>query len=78
MEVAGDGTTVAVDAHSAQDIAAGLRTLLADEALVAQLRVRGLKRAGEFSWDKSAAETCRIYHEVLDDQPSAVRLYATR
>jgi alpha-1,3-rhamnosyl/mannosyltransferase len=77
MEVAGEGTTAMAEAHSVQDIAAGLWTLLTDDPLVVQLRKRGLARASEFSWDKSAAETCQIYREVLDEQPIVSRMYAS-
>jgi alpha-1,3-rhamnosyl/mannosyltransferase len=78
LEVAGAGTVVTADPHSTEDIAAGLWDLLTNEPLVAQLRKRGLIRAAEFSWDRSAAEACQIYRELLDEPPAATRMYATR
>jgi alpha-1,3-rhamnosyl/mannosyltransferase len=66
-EVAGHGTTVAAEAMSVEDIAAGLYRLLTDAALTVRLRERGFARARDFSWDRCAAETYRLYQEVYDE-----------
>lgn len=65
IEVAGQDAALAVDPHSTQDIAGGLYRLLTDEILVARMRIRAFARAGEFSWDKCAAQLYQLYGEVL-------------
>jgi glycosyltransferase involved in cell wall biosynthesis len=60
-EIAG-GAAVLVDPLDVDSIAAGI-----DEAIGRrdELRPRGLARAGEFSWDESAARTQAVYRDVL-------------
>jgi glycosyltransferase involved in cell wall biosynthesis len=77
-EVAGEGTAVAVEPHSVQDIAGGLQRLLADANLAQSLRARGLDRAREFSWDRCAAETFQLYQHVLRSRVQRSVLYCTR
>jgi glycosyltransferase involved in cell wall biosynthesis len=42
-----------------------LRAVLADPALRAALRARGLAQAATFSWERTAAATLAVYHEVV-------------
>jgi hypothetical protein len=35
-----------------------------DSAVRESLVTKGLERAKMFNWDKTAAETCRVYQEV--------------
>lgn len=60
-EIAG-GAAVLVDPLDVDSIAAGV-----DEAMARrdELRPRGFVRAGEFSWDDSAARTQAVYREIL-------------
>ncbi|MBV9092535.1 MAG: glycosyltransferase family 4 protein, partial [Streptosporangiaceae bacterium] len=74
-EVAGTGTAVVVDPHSADDIARGLWQIVSDPMLAAQLRARGLERARAFSWDRCAAETLAIYRELLEGRPGSMKLF---
>jgi glycosyltransferase involved in cell wall biosynthesis len=62
-EVAGDAALL-VDPRDTRAIAEALGRLLSDETLRALLRVRGLKRAGQFSWERAARETQLIYELV--------------
>ncbi len=62
-EVAGDAALL-VDPRNTQGLADALGRLLSDEALRALLRVRGLKRAGQFSWERAARETLLLYELV--------------
>ncbi|MGQ9489414.1 MAG: glycosyltransferase family 4 protein [Anaerolineae bacterium] len=41
-----------------------LRRVLADPALAADLRLRGLAQAAQFSWERAAAETVAVYRQV--------------
>jgi glycosyltransferase involved in cell wall biosynthesis len=58
-EVAGDAALL-VDPLDVADISRGLTRLLTDEALRADLRAKGLKRAATFTWEQTAAKTYEI------------------
>lgn len=62
-EVVGDAGLY-VDPLNDEDLAAAMEKVLADEELAADLRVRGLKRAGRFSWQRAAAQTLEILREA--------------
>jgi hypothetical protein len=38
---------------------------LTDSVLAADLRARSLKRAAQFSWEKTATETLSVYEETF-------------
>jgi glycosyltransferase involved in cell wall biosynthesis len=59
-EVAG-GAAVLVDPYRPEDIAAGIRRVLADPAFAADLVARGREQAARFSWRKAARESMRVY-----------------
>lgn len=63
-EVAGDAALL-VDPTDVAAIAQAMRRILEDEALAADLRQRGLARAAEFSWERTARETIAVYERVL-------------
>ncbi len=58
-EVAGDAALL-VHPYRASDIAFALRQILTDSKLAADLSKKGLARAREFSWDRTARETLEI------------------
>lgn len=62
-EVLGDAA-VLIDPREADSIADGITRALGDDALRADLRRKGLARAGRFSWDKSVQQVRRIYEEI--------------
>lgn len=64
-EVVGDAALL-FNAEDAQDMAAKISSVLADKAIQASLRQKGLERAGYFSWDKCASQTIAAYHQALD------------
>jgi glycosyltransferase involved in cell wall biosynthesis len=47
------------------EIGAALRKLAQDEDLAASLRARGLARAAEFSWQRTARETRAVYAAAI-------------
>ncbi|CAA9340095.1 MAG: Glycosyltransferase [uncultured Chloroflexia bacterium] len=61
-EVIGDGGLL-VDPDPAA-LAAGMRQLLADEALRSTLRARGFERAAQFSWERSARMMLNLYRGI--------------
>ena len=66
-EVGGD-CSLLVDPENPQEIAAKLATLAWDRPVVEDLRVRGLARARDWTWEKTAHLTSEVYHRVLVDK----------
>jgi glycosyltransferase involved in cell wall biosynthesis len=62
-EAVGDAGVLA-DATDPAAFASALASVLLDEARRADLRARGLKRAGGFTWERCAAETLAVYREL--------------
>lgn len=67
-EVAGDAA-LTVNPFDVEAIADTMRRVLADPALAAHLRERGLARARQFSWERTARETLAVYERVLATAP---------
>jgi len=63
-EVAG-GAALLADPRDPGAIAAALKRVLADRALAADLRERGLKRAAELDWRSFAAANLALYRRLL-------------
>jgi glycosyltransferase involved in cell wall biosynthesis len=62
-EVVGDAA-VLVNPANVFDIARGIRDVLLDEALRADLIRRGLEQASRFSWERTARQMLEIYQEA--------------
>lgn len=62
-EVAGNAALL-VEPEDWQAIASAIERVLSDTRLREQLRAAGLKRAREFSWQATAAETLAVYQEL--------------
>lgn len=64
-EVVGDAalTVTPTDVDALRE---GLRRLLQDAELRAELREKGLQRAAAFSWERAAAETLQLYRRLTD------------
>ena len=62
-EVAGDAALL-VDPYSVDEIAEAMHRVLTDETLRVALIRKGLKRASQFSWEKTARETLAVYKGV--------------
>jgi glycosyltransferase involved in cell wall biosynthesis len=62
-EVVGDAG-ILVDPHNEEEIAAALERVLADPALAHDLRQRSLRRAADFSWDRTAEQLIDIFQEM--------------
>jgi len=63
-EVAGDSALL-VDPTNVEDIAYGLAQILDNPARSAQLKSKGLVRARQFSWRRTAEETVAIYRSLV-------------
>jgi glycosyltransferase involved in cell wall biosynthesis len=62
-EVAGDAA-VLVDPYDVDSIVDGMRRVLTDPVLAADLRRKGIERAREFSWERSVEKTRQVYQEI--------------
>ena len=69
-EVAG-GTALLVDPFSTTSIARAMERLLRDDAEALALARRGLERAGDFDWDRSAAAHADVFLRAVNAVPSA-------
>ena len=54
------------DPLDAVELAGKMHTLLLEEDIRSNLRVKGLERAKEFTWERAAAETLKVYSELLE------------
>ena len=59
------GAALLFDPLDERAIAAATRSALGDEALRRDLAGRGRARAGEFSWEQTAADTAAVYRELV-------------
>ena len=66
-EIAGNAALL-VDPYSVTDIAAGMQRIVGETSLRSQLRQRGLVRAQEFSWQKTAQETFTVYNKLVTEK----------
>jgi Glycosyltransferase len=63
-EVCGDAA-VYVDPNDALSIAGGIQRTLTDDSLRSNLIERGLRRAKNFTWEKTARETLKVFGQLL-------------
>ncbi|MFZ2361174.1 MAG: glycosyltransferase family 1 protein [Anaerolineae bacterium] len=63
-EVVGDAA-ILVDPSDVAQIADAMRLVLTQPALAAELRARGLARAAQFTWERTARETIAVYERVV-------------
>jgi glycosyltransferase involved in cell wall biosynthesis len=63
-EVAGDAA-ILVDPYSVQEISEGMKSLVTQDGLRAELVKKGLQRVEEFSWDKSAKLLWKKMDELI-------------
>ncbi len=62
-EVLGDAALL-VTPTDTQAISVAITSILRDPALAEDLRIRGLARSQQFSWDKTARETLAVYEQA--------------
>ena len=71
-EVAGDAA-ILVDPYRVGQIAEAMQRVLADGTLAGELRAKGMERAEQFSWERTARETIAVYEKVFSVQPSSAK-----
>ncbi|MBI5071276.1 glycosyltransferase family 4 protein [Candidatus Falkowbacteria bacterium] len=62
-EVAGEAAYL-VDPYSPENMAEGINRVLTDDHLREDLKIRGLDRARQFSWERCARETWKVLEEL--------------
>jgi glycosyltransferase involved in cell wall biosynthesis len=62
-EVVGEAA-ILIDPQDVDALAQRIERVLEDRRLKEELRCRGLEQARKFSWEKTAAETARVYKQV--------------
>ena len=66
-EVVGDAA-VLVDPYDVDSIAEGIRRVVEDSALRETLRRKGIERARQFSWDRTAELTWKVLQEAAENE----------
>lgn len=67
MEEVAGGAALTVEVGDAKGLAAALADVIDDPALARSLRERGRARAGEFTWDRTAAAMVELYRRAVED-----------
>ncbi|MCJ7805554.1 glycosyltransferase family 4 protein [Patescibacteria group bacterium] len=63
----GDDAAIFVDPGNPKDIAAGIKRVIENRNLREELIEKGLRRIKDFSWDKTAKETVKVYRKVVGE-----------
>jgi glycosyltransferase involved in cell wall biosynthesis len=71
-EVVGNAA-VLVNPENVFEIMRALHRVLIDQTLRDKLKARGYAQAKRFSWDASAQQILRVYHEVADKRPTTTK-----
>jgi glycosyltransferase involved in cell wall biosynthesis len=61
-----EGAAVLVDPESVESIAAGIRRVLDDSTLRAEVIAAGRERSRDFTWSRCASETLRVLEDVAE------------
>jgi glycosyltransferase involved in cell wall biosynthesis len=72
-EVVGNAA-VLVNPENVFEIMRALHRVLIDQTLRDKLKARGYAQAKRFSWDASAQQILRVYHEVADKRPTTTKM----
>lgn len=62
----GEDATIKFDPKDPQDLLNKIETVLADSTLQKSLIEKGKKRADQFCWEKTAAETLEVYKKLIN------------
>lgn len=63
-EIAG-GAAVFANPEKTEEIKTAIKNLLNDQEMQKELVLKGIKRAKEFTWEKTAAATAKVYEELV-------------
>jgi alpha-1,3-rhamnosyl/mannosyltransferase len=68
LEEVAEGAAILVDPQDTEEIAAGIERVLDDTVLRETLVQKGLARAAQFSWERTARETLRVYERAIQSR----------
>jgi glycosyltransferase involved in cell wall biosynthesis len=63
-EVAGDAA-ILIDPYNTEEITQAMQQIATDESLRSQLSIKGFKRAGNFSWEKTGQATTEVLKKYI-------------
>ena len=66
-EVVGNGG-ILIDPFDTKSLSNSLESLLNDKKLIQELKIRGLKQASKFSWEKTSEKTLDAYKKILSHE----------
>ena len=69
-EVAGKAA-VLIDPYNIEEIASAISDVICDDSLMNEMSKKGLVQASQFSWDRTARETVKVYEKVYWSMRSA-------
>ena len=64
-EVAGEAALL-IDPQDVDEVASAIEAICKNQSLAAELKRKGLERAGRFSWKKCAQETLKVYEKFVN------------
>src|SRR5690606_25801517 len=65
MKEIAEGYALLVNPESIEDIKNAMVSIIKDQILKKNLSLKGISRANEFSWEKCAYETLKVYLDAL-------------
>ena len=68
-EVVGEAG-IMVEPHDVSGLIKAMERILTDKWLREEMRIKGLERARQFTWERAARETLRVYAEVTNAKRS--------
>lgn len=74
-EVCGEGNAEFFDPHSPEDMAAKIASVYNNPQKIAELKMRGRARLKDFSWEKMARETLKIYTNVHSNPKNSPEIH---
>lgn len=66
-EVAGDAA-VLIDPYKVKELEEAMYRALTDGSLRKEMREKGLRQAGKFTWEKTASQTLDVFREVIEKE----------
>lgn len=64
----GGGAAILIDPLNVADIADAMRTIADNADIGANLSIKGIEHAKQFSWEKAAEQTLNIYREAVENR----------
>lgn len=63
-----DNSALLIDPKDTDSLCESMLNVLSNQALYNNLVKSGLKRAAQFSWEKTAKDTIRVYNKIINEK----------